>query len=424
MNNAISIPEIPELALALSGGGFRATYFHAGVTRTLVRMGLKERIKLISSVSGASILSALFGLHYDEINSLADYDRLVLEPLINMTQKNIRTKILSTLPGGILRGLSPDFLNRVITIIGVKDSSGKTISLFDKYLYHEKTLASLSKNIRIVINATSLNSGIRWRFERDDFGDYKTGYSYDVEKIKLSEAVTASAAYPLLIKPVKVITSNLTFNIRNKEKVEIGINPSPPRLICLSDGGIYDNLGIYSIERDLQVNNRFVIVSDAAQRFDQNHKEYNRANSAMRINSILMEESNSRKRREIFRKFDNGTWSGIMFKLENSSEYYRNFSHRNGTPPELMDTECGWDDEIVKLLGSMRTDLDNFHKLEIASLIYHGESLMETNIMKWHYPLYQAITHQANYLPLEKPNISNKDLMQILRKSNKYLRYY
>lgn len=79
---------------AFSGGGYRATFFHAGVLRKLIDFGLKDRIKLLSCVSGGSIVGALFCLHYDEINDVADYDRLVLEPLIAFSRKDVRDRMV------------------------------------------------------------------------------------------------------------------------------------------------------------------------------------------------------------------------------------------------------------------------------------------------------------------------------------------
>jgi len=425
LNRADIISIIPEMSLALSGGGFRATFFHAGVVRALIRIGLKNKIKLISSVSGASILNALLGLHFDKIHSLTDYDILILNPLIRLTAQNPRGRILASLPGGLLRSLSyfsPTLLQKGIALISGNDSAAKMASLLDSYLYQGKTLADLSSKIRIVINATNLNTGVRWRFEREDFGDYKTGYSYDVNKVGLSVAVTASAAHPLLIRPVQIKTNNITFYYRNSSKIDKGINTSPPPVVCLADGGIYDNLGLYAIERDCKINSRFVIVSDAAQRFDIQEKNFNRTNSAMRIVTIMMEESDNRKRREIFNKISSGTWTGIIFKLGNSCDYYRNFDHPEATPSNEMPQALGWDNEVVKLLGSMRTDLDRFHQYEIDCLVYHGESLIDTLLMKWHMALFKTIIKTRNYHSLEKPGIPQKELIRILSKSSKHIR--
>src|ERR1041385_2679925 len=46
------------VALALSGGGFRATLFHLGTLRRLNELGVLTSLDAISSVSGGSIATA------------------------------------------------------------------------------------------------------------------------------------------------------------------------------------------------------------------------------------------------------------------------------------------------------------------------------------------------------------------------------
>ena len=64
--------ETPTIALALSGGGFRATLFHLGVIRFLYENRLLQRVTHICSVSGGSILAADLTLNWE--NYLDDRD--------------------------------------------------------------------------------------------------------------------------------------------------------------------------------------------------------------------------------------------------------------------------------------------------------------------------------------------------------------
>ena len=48
-----------KFGVALSGGGVRAIVFHAGVLQYLAKLRLFESIKVISTVSGGSILVGL-----------------------------------------------------------------------------------------------------------------------------------------------------------------------------------------------------------------------------------------------------------------------------------------------------------------------------------------------------------------------------
>jgi len=50
------------IALALSGGGFRAMLFHTGVLIRLNELGLLKEVSRVSSVSGGAISAAYLGL--------------------------------------------------------------------------------------------------------------------------------------------------------------------------------------------------------------------------------------------------------------------------------------------------------------------------------------------------------------------------
>lgn len=55
-------------ALALSGGGFRATLFHLGSLWRLNELGLLSKLARISSVSGGSITSGVLALKWKNLN--------------------------------------------------------------------------------------------------------------------------------------------------------------------------------------------------------------------------------------------------------------------------------------------------------------------------------------------------------------------
>jgi len=55
-------PAAPKLGLALSGGGSRAAFFHIGVLASMAEVGLLRQVEVISTVSGGSIVGALYYL--------------------------------------------------------------------------------------------------------------------------------------------------------------------------------------------------------------------------------------------------------------------------------------------------------------------------------------------------------------------------
>jgi NTE family protein len=59
----------PGIALAMSGGGFRAMLFHAGVLLRLNELGVLSKIKRFSSVSGGSILAGVLAAKWKSLGS-------------------------------------------------------------------------------------------------------------------------------------------------------------------------------------------------------------------------------------------------------------------------------------------------------------------------------------------------------------------
>ena len=77
------------LALALSGGGYRATLFHVGVLWRLNELALLTELKRVSSVSGGSITAAIFATKWDRLkfqnNVATAFKAEVADPLIEFT---------------------------------------------------------------------------------------------------------------------------------------------------------------------------------------------------------------------------------------------------------------------------------------------------------------------------------------------------
>src|ERR1700674_928117 len=61
MTNGEAEPAIPPaIGLALSGGGSRGIAFHLGCLRALNDLGILAQVKVISTVSGGSVIGTLY----------------------------------------------------------------------------------------------------------------------------------------------------------------------------------------------------------------------------------------------------------------------------------------------------------------------------------------------------------------------------
>ena len=68
-----------SIGIALSGGGSRAMAFHLGCLRTLHRLGILERARVLSTVSGGSVIGAMYAAHEGSFDAFEHRIRSVLQ---------------------------------------------------------------------------------------------------------------------------------------------------------------------------------------------------------------------------------------------------------------------------------------------------------------------------------------------------------
>jgi len=224
----------PGIGLALSGGGYRATLFHVGAIIRLYEFDLLKELARISSVSGGSITAGRLAVVWDKLGSHDDLFTHFVDPLRRLTNKTLDRS-------AILRGLAlPGTVSDVVA------------RKLDKELFGGATLQDLPDWPMFTINATNLESGRLWRFQKAYMRDWKVGGVLK-PTIKIAEAVTASAAFPPVLSPFKLRVKPGDFDIR-----EDGIDDSFLHNITLTDGGVYDNYGLEPVWRRFKT----VLVSD------------------------------------------------------------------------------------------------------------------------------------------------------------------
>ena len=73
-----------KLGLATSGGGLRASFFHIGVLARMASLGLLRYVEVISTVSGGSIIGALYYLHVKKLLDGKSIDDIVDDDYIEI----------------------------------------------------------------------------------------------------------------------------------------------------------------------------------------------------------------------------------------------------------------------------------------------------------------------------------------------------
>lgn len=238
-----------NIGIALSGGGSRAMAFHLGCLRTLHHTGLLERAKVMSAVSGGAVIGAMYSLHDGPFEAFETAVRAALER--GFLRPALRTAFISdeglraVLAFALTVGSSLwSFPVRLLGRSSARAPETSTLRRFasrttilrrtlDDLLFHGRSLGSLpTGKPHFVAIAAELRTASAFYFSRREAGSWRFG-RVDPTEIPIAHAVAASAAYPLMLPALdEVYTFAKRDGSLSKERV------------TLTDGGVYDNLGL------------------------------------------------------------------------------------------------------------------------------------------------------------------------------------
>src|SRR5215208_2725077 len=283
------------IALCLSGGGYRAMLFHVGALWWLNELGYLSRLARVSSVSGGSITAATLGLHWDELGFGADgvapgFGDAVVEPIRRLAGKTVDA-------ASIVRGLlTPGTV------------SERVAAAYRKHLFGDATLQALPDEPRFVLNATNLQTGTLWRFSKPYMADWRIGIVRDPQ-VALADAVAASSAFPPVLSPMrlKVDPGGWDLERRGRQHVE----PYTSEVV-LSDGGVYDNLGLETAWKRY----RTVLVADGGGQMAPEPKVHGDwARHAVRVNAVIDNQVRSLRKRQTIAGFQRGDREGAYWGI-------------------------------------------------------------------------------------------------------------
>lgn len=250
-NKTLDLPA-EGIALCLSGGGYRATLFHIGALWRLNQFGYLPKLSRISSVSGGSIAAGWLGacwknLDFDQAGVARNFNEVFVDPLRSFTSKNLDVWV-------IISGL--------MNLFGSIGDS--LIQSYRKNLFGNLTLQDLPARPHFVFNASNAQTGALFRFSRNFLADYQIGVLQNPQ-IELAVAVAASSAFPPFLSPVRLKLNSNDFLPDQTAKLQR--EPFTSRIILL-DGGVYDNLGLETIQKNFST----ILVSDAGGKMQPNPK--------------------------------------------------------------------------------------------------------------------------------------------------------
>ena len=265
-------PEYPfdSIALSLSGGGVRAVGFHLGTMAYLDRIGFLKKVKILSTVSGGTVVGMGYAVYLMEGKSFGDlYHDLINDIERTPDEPSVLESILKHL--NKWRPPSPSGRRNLVTALaqgydeGFQFCQGRQ---FDLFWADKKPNFHLED---IIFNATEFKTGIGFRFHycaRDEQcnsgSDRVVLLEEFARKARLADILAASTCIPVGLEPLefpddfrwpddgdkvpkqgsRLVCKQIRQHFKETFK---------ERSVALMDGGVYDNQGIASVLRALEL---------------------------------------------------------------------------------------------------------------------------------------------------------------------------
>lgn len=405
-----------KLGIALSGGGFRASFFHIGVLAALAEFDLLRHIEVLSCVSGGSIIGAHYALAIKRLiegatgridqKAYIDAVEKVARTFLAGVQKNIRTRVAFNPIDNIRMLFQPAFSRTV-----------RLGNLYQQHIYSRLTGGDRSVKLRdliiepgfgekgspkyinwrridkipiVILNATTVNTGHNWQFTASWMGEppsqistridgnYRLRRMYlaneapgDFKDYPLCQAVAASSCVPGLFTPLEM------------KGLYDGVT------VRLVDGGVYDNQGIGGL---LDQNCSVMIISDASGQLETDDEPTDAPLGVLsRSNAITMGSVRSQQYEELLARRHSGRLKGLSFFHLKQELDTRDMDWRHCDNPKQLSnaqlrdanqklTHYGVMKSVQEKIAAIRTDLDSFSDTEAHALMTSGYTMAKTYV--------------------------------------------
>ena len=290
------------LALCLSGGGYRAMVFHVGVLWRLNEVGLLGKLDRISTVSGGSITAGVLGTRWSELDFVDGVARNFADVFVDPVRRM----------AGIGIDIKAVVVGAVLPLTSISELLAKT---YRKHLFGDATLQDLPDSPRFVFNATNLESGVLMRFSKPYLADYRVGRILKPE-IDIAVAVAASSAFPPILSPCIIDLKDQTWVTDEENDLTA---PGYRDKIKLSDGGVYDNLGIETAWKRYKT----ILVSDAGgQIADDPDPGSDWARQTARVLLLIDNQVRSLRKRQVLDSFNAKARSGMYVGIRSDIAHF------------------------------------------------------------------------------------------------------
>jgi NTE family protein len=399
----------PKLGLALSGGGHRAAFFHVGVLARLAELGLLRPVQVISTVSGGSIVGALYYLHVKNLlESKADADITDADyvEVVRAVEREYREAAATNVRGAAWANPLKNFQMALPTFTRT-DHIGE---LYERRFYSkawgdrpkpkgrirmrdlliapkghtgrfDPDVENASRNAPVpilLLEATTMNTGHNWRFEamymgeppRQGMADVAAREDVDKNTIlprtpwdklppscrdfPLGSAVVSSACFPGGFPPMQVT----------------GLYQDKGWVVKLIDGGVHDNQGVEGLD---DRGCTHLVISDGSGQMPDLQKPSTRLPAVLgRVVSVYGDAEREQRLLELLDRGDSVGFMHLQTGLPAPTLPVEGELTKDEA--KLPSTEFGVDEAVQRMHAQVRTDLDAFCEVEAWSLMadaYH-----------------------------------------------------
>jgi len=402
-----------KVGLALSGGGFRASFYHLGVLARLAECDVLRSVDVLSTVSGGSILGAHYYLLVQRLLQTRPDDAITRDDYVALVRE-LQSSFLNGVERNILMRAFANLARNVRMIFSRSYSRSHRLGeLYDEHLYASVPRADGKREPRtmhellvqpagespgfspnfsnwrrrarvpvLLLNTTSLNSGHNWHFTASWMGEppgaqgsqvdlnqryrrlhYHQAPTAELRAYRLGYAAAASSCVPGLFEPLSIT----------------GLYKD--RVVRLVDGGVHDNQGVQGL---LNEDCTLVLCSDASgQMSDSDDPSDTPLSVPLRSNSILMDRVREAQYQDLCARVASHSLHGVFFVhlrqgLEASP---MNWEGHDEAVPVLplaeASTHYGIAADLQARIALLRTDLDSFTEVEAYALMLSGYRMSE-----------------------------------------------
>ncbi len=234
---------------------------------------------------------------------------------------------------------------------------------YREHLYGDATLQDLPDSPRFIFCATNLQTTSLLRFSKKYVADHRLGVAYRLP-VPLAVAVGASSAFPPFLSPATLRVPADAWDSAVPQELPEGVRDP----IVLTDGGVYDNLGLEPVIKrctEILVSNGGGYVGHPA-RIPVDWLRH-----LQRVSGVVDHQVRSLRKRMLVEGYRRGDYAGVYWGIRSAVADY-------GLPDPLP-----FPAGRAKELAGIPTRLARMRDEDVDDLLLWGRVICDTAMRRW-----------------------------------------